>query len=692
MFSSTGLFKNIPCPNKGTCTLANCFFSHEQAGQSSGNLSTSVPAFGSVIFSGSSDAGNDPKRRRLEDGRKDVPRPSVASSQSTPEKKLGDVPVVDDLRETRVQPLGTERKKSDAKADNVPFVGQLVNGRRSETSDAKRPSNARLSTASRPISPPPVKARPKPGSNVPPAKIETLSPRMVANGPAGFAKRKLYLDALHGAMKKLNDEVVASQDPNIKILLLTDRELVTLALDEEERFATEQPSVYENMIKLRILACSKKMKLEGWVTFRRESIAKTNPPAANTKNEPSPIDTGLTTEQEIVLLGRIIANQQGLEHHGYVTSPPTEEAIRKAVDAVEMCKNFESCDRCSTRFQAFPDRREDGALTSGGKCTFHPGKPFQPKKERGDATKGPLEKHYGCCQQPIGTKGCETAPTHVFKTSDPKRLAAVTSFIRTPENPTVGADKPVCFDCEMGYTSYGLELIRLTATSWPKGRVILDVLVRPRGTILDLNSRYSGVTPEHIMNAVEYVPTTTDQAVLKKEILGLRKAKISNANDQSHLQTRIVPDTATARMLLLAFLSPETPLIGHALENDLNAVRLVHPSIVDTILLYPHPKGLPLRFGLKSLVAKYLERAIQTAGLAGHDSAEDANAAGDLARFKIGKLWKQLSMDGWLWEDGKLKSTKVDWDAAAAKAGNAEKGDQNSLTKKRKLEETLAEE
>ena len=34
----------------------------------------------------------------------------------------------------------------------------------------------------------------------------------------------------------------------------------------------------------------------------------------------------------------------------------------------------------------------------------------------------------------------------------------------------------------------------------------------------------------------------------------------------------------------------ETFLVGHSLENDLKALRVVHSRVLDTALLFPHPK------------------------------------------------------------------------------------------------------
>lgn len=87
-------------------------------------------------------------------------------------------------------------------------------------------------------------------------------------------------------------------------------------------------------------------------------------------------------------------------------------------------------------------------------------------------------------------------------------------------------------------------------------------------------------------------------------------------------------------MLLLRLVSSETALIGHSLDSDLKAVRLLHSLCVDTSILYPHPRGYPFRNKLKYLAAKHLSLQIQRAD-AGHDSAEDARTAVALLALKM---------------------------------------------------------
>ena len=64
-------------------------------------------------------------------------------------------------------------------------------------------------------------------------------------------------------------------------------------------------------------------------------------------------------------------------------------------------------------------------------------------------------------------------------------------------------------------------------------------------------------------------------------------------------------------MALLRLFSSSTILIGHSLDSDLRALRLVHGKCVDTALIYPHPRGFPMRLKLKKLAEDYLQLRIQ---------------------------------------------------------------------------------
>lgn len=104
---------------------------------------------------------------------------------------------------------------------------------------------------------------------------------------------------------------------------------------------------------------------------------------------------------------------------------------------------------------------------------------------------------------------------------------------------------------------------------------------------------------------------------------------------------------------LLDILTPRTILIGHSLNSDLTALKITHPFIIDTAVIYPHPRGPPLKSSLKWLAQKYLGKEIQkghgtTGPGAGHDSIEDARTCLELVKQKCekGKGWGTSDAQG----------------------------------------------
>lgn len=478
---------------------------------------------------------------------------------------------------------------------------------------------------------------------VKPRKPEALNPRHLQKAPAAHGVRLQLLKLLHAQFERLNEETSKKslKDPGLKKLglVLSAQELIWMALDREQHLAIHKAAIYGNLLKQDVVRY-KKMPVDEWIKERRKATETAQPEKKPADVAAIVINTGLTPDQEIeILKKRLVTPITGLAPYGYVPTPPSDEQIIAAKAAVEMSKNWEKCDRCTARFQVFPGRNlETGELASGGKCTHHPGRQYLPDRPKGDTSYVP--KRYRCCEQDAGeSPGCVQGGSHVWKTSDPKRLATLWNYEAAPANDRPDVAKAVCFDCEMGYTVYGMELIRVTATSWPDGAELLDVLVQPFGEILDLNSRYSGVWPEDLARGVSW---TKDW-----------KAPEQKPGERKILQK--VSSPKVARDLLFSLISPDTILIGHGLENDLNAMRMVHPRLVDTILLYPHRRGLPIRNSLKILMEVHLNRRIQMDTGDGHDSAEDARAAGDLARLKVQKEWSSMQSDGWKFVDGVLR-------------------------------------
>lgn len=632
MASAVPLFnglKHLPCPKEAggaRCTTAGCLFGHAADKKPSPAPSYSLDGAVDGGDAGPHDDDDLPPSKRL----KILPPSDLYDPLSPPV-------VAKDPHGSLGESHGPPSTAATAATAPVPVQDTQATAPVS-SSPAAGPAPA-MSVSSPPAATPSPQPS-APSARVPPARQpETLNPRLLKSAPAPHGTRYKLLALLHADFARLNKEVSnrSIKDPQLKKLVLSDQELIWMALDREQEIATKRAAIYANIMKQDVMRY-KRMAFDAWVAERTQALEKKTAPKNPSIGAPVVINTGLTPDQEAHVLGRLVTPIAGLERHGYVPTVPTDEQVKEAKAVVDLCAGWEKCDRCTARFQVFPGRNiETGELASGGKCTHHPGRAYFPQRPPGDATHIP--KKYRCCEEDIGeSTGCAVAQNHVWKAGEPKRLASHWNFVSTPANDDC-TNKAVAFDCEMGYTVQGMELVRLTATSWPDGAEIIDVLVHPFGEVLDLNSRYSGVFPEDLARAVPW----SSGWIPPPQKPGERKI----------LQSVSSPEAA--RDLLFANINPDTILVGHGLENDLNAMRIVHPRIVDTVLLYPHKRGLPIRMGLKALMELHLNRRIQVDTGEGHDSAEDARAAGDLVRFKVQREWASMQSNGWKLVDGAFR-------------------------------------
>lgn len=138
------------------------------------------------------------------------------------------------------------------------------------------------------------------------------------------------------------------------------------------------------------------------------------------------------------------------------------------------------------------------------------------------------------------------------------------------------------------------ELARCSVVSY-NGDVLYDKYVRPEMPIVDYRTRWSGITRQHMRKAIPF-------QVAQKEILKLLKGKV---------------------------------VVGHALHNDFQALKYVHPrsqtrdtTYVPNLLSQPsfHTRA---RVSLKDLALHLLHKKIQV-GHQGHSSVEDAMTAMEL--------------------------------------------------------------
>ncbi|KAI9292186.1 hypothetical protein K502DRAFT_367815 [Neoconidiobolus thromboides FSU 785] len=172
-------------------------------------------------------------------------------------------------------------------------------------------------------------------------------------------------------------------------------------------------------------------------------------------------------------------------------------------------------------------------------------------------------------------------------------------WIQTTSYSPNGPNSPIqmlAIDCEMCLTTKGRELTRVTIMNF-NGEIVLDELVKPENPVVDYLTKYSGMSEQKLNNA-KYT---------QKDIQ-LKLAEIFNSN---------------------------TIMLGHGLTNDLEAIKIVHPYIIDTAVIFSHYKGPPYLPGLKWLAETLLKRSIQGGIISGHDSIEDCKTVIDLVALKL---------------------------------------------------------
>lgn len=180
-----------------------------------------------------------------------------------------------------------------------------------------------------------------------------------------------------------------------------------------------------------------------------------------------------------------------------------------------------------------------------------------------------------------------------------KLKEAYSDYVMTKdEYQSVTAQSPLFgVDCEMCITNAGSELTRVSVVN-ENHEVLYESYVKPYNDITDYLTRYSGVTKTSLENVTKRLEDVQD---------ALRK-----------------------------LLPPDAILVGQSLNADLHALKMMHPYIIDTSLIYNFTGERTRKPKLKTLAKEFLNEDIQL-GQKGHCSIEDSITSIKLVQLKLSK-------------------------------------------------------
>jgi RNA exonuclease 1 len=173
-------------------------------------------------------------------------------------------------------------------------------------------------------------------------------------------------------------------------------------------------------------------------------------------------------------------------------------------------------------------------------------------------TGSPLKNVWSCCGFPAQDKtlkGCRGRVGHEPKIYGAHEIEQRWQYRKTPSPKFMsGARAAIAFDCEMGTATTGdSELIRVSVVDYFTGETLVDSLVYPNVQMQHYNTKYSGVTRGQMEHAWR-----TGTCFFGKE---------------------------SALDAIWRFVDEKTVVIGHSVQNDLTAMRWIHPILVDSYII-----------------------------------------------------------------------------------------------------------
>ncbi|GFS78575.1 RNA exonuclease 5 [Nephila pilipes] len=175
------------------------------------------------------------------------------------------------------------------------------------------------------------------------------------------------------------------------------------------------------------------------------------------------------------------------------------------------------------------------------------------------------------------------------------------NYILTKESYSpVTKDSPMfAIDCEMCVSTNRPRVLARIVVVDENYKTVYQSFVKPDVKITDYVTEYSGIS-ENMLKGV--------------------KVKLSDVQQQ--LQ-KLLPGDAI--------------LIGQSLNYDLHVLKMLHPYVIDTSIIFNNTGIRKKKISLKCLAMKYLNKAIQVNGK-GHNPIEDAVTMMQLVQFRLQQI------------------------------------------------------
>ncbi|XP_048512085.1 RNA exonuclease 1 homolog isoform X2 [Athalia rosae] len=181
------------------------------------------------------------------------------------------------------------------------------------------------------------------------------------------------------------------------------------------------------------------------------------------------------------LLSKWILTEEQLRENGYPRPHPDGPTGRVKVyvtntrgqTILSKVPNERFCSRCNQPYMV----DKHGYATAQQNCIYHWGRKFTVKGEG----------RYSCCRQYGSAPGCCDAKTHVWDYVDYENLRGYVKTLPKDDLP-VEEHGVYALDCEMSYTTQGLELTRVTVIN-EECNVVYETFVKPVHPVVDYNTR-----------------------------------------------------------------------------------------------------------------------------------------------------------------------------------------------------------